>query len=60
MEKDKAQRPDLTWMRDELAPINEEHRKKLLKDWGDTECKFDERFKGLYLTFLTGTDDEFK
>jgi hypothetical protein len=55
MKKDKAQRPDLTWVRDELAPINEEHRKKLLKNWKDAEPdKATKEFKGLY---LTGTED---
>lgn len=33
MKKDKAQRPNLTWVRDEAAPINEEDRQHKLEQF---------------------------
>jgi hypothetical protein len=38
MKKDKAQKPNLTWVKDEaFNPINEEHRKYLIKLWDGLE-----------------------
>ena len=53
--ENKEKRPDLTWVRDELAPINEEDRKNRLKVWNELIPKFeDNKFGKLY---ITGTAD---
>jgi hypothetical protein len=51
MKKDKAQRPNLMWVRDELAPINEEDRKRKLKLWKELMPKHEgKNFGKLYIT----------